>query len=159
MNKNYTWLSYYDIDEFLELKPNNILIEEFLENERFKNCQNITINWIVYSDNELLKYENKSIVERFTKKSLDIGPNIHIKSTVRGNLSHNYWKYSNTPNSSLESRIIACSSSGNKTNPIINFVSPPDFTNAFLRHYTTKTVEEYIQKIKKGKATYKFILN
>ena len=42
-NKNYDWLSFFDVDEFLELKPKGIKIQEFLDNERYKYCEDIKI--------------------------------------------------------------------------------------------------------------------
>ena len=86
-NKNYDWLSFFDIDEFLELK-NSSNIQELLDNERYKNCQNIKFNWLIYSDNDKLYYENKPVQERFTQPLKENRFfNMHIKSTVRGNLS------------------------------------------------------------------------
>ena len=90
-NKNYDWLSFFDIDEYLVLKPKNIKIQQYLNNVRFKYCQNVKFNWMIYTDNDKLHYENKSVQERFTKPLLNISVNIHVKSTVRGNLSTNYW--------------------------------------------------------------------
>ena len=46
---------------------------------------------MIYSDNDKLHYENKSVQERFSKPLLNISVNIHVKSTVRGNLPTNYW--------------------------------------------------------------------
>ena len=158
-NKNYSWLSFYDIDEFLELKPNNITIQEFLDNERYKKCQNIKINWVEYTDNDLIHYENKSVIERFTSKSLNNYEKIHIKSTPRGNLSHNYWNNSWNPHSSVDKEFIACSSSGNITSSTNYYVYPPDYTYAFLRHYPTKSIEEYFEKLKKGRADLYFKVN
>ena len=109
-NKKYNWLSFFDSDEYLELKPNNSLIQEFLDNKRFMNCQNIKINWIMYLDNDLIYYENKFLIERFPNKPSNILPNIHIKSTVRGNLKYNYWKRCLNTHTSSDEEFIACSS-------------------------------------------------
>ena len=159
-NKNYSWLSFYDIDEYLEIKPNTLLIQEFLDNERYKKCQNIKINWMVFSDNNLIYYENKSILERFTSKTFNDFENRHIKSTVRGNLSYNYWKKSGTPHAALDKKFIACGSSGNITNPEDYYhIYPPDYTNAILKHYPTKSLEEFYIKLERGKATRSFPIN
>ena len=151
-NKNYDWLSFFDIDEFLELKPKNIKINEFLDNERYKDCQNVKFNWLIYTDNDKLYYENKPVQERFTTSLNDSKFfNQHIKSTVRGNLSSNYWINAPTPHAS-RNQFSACSSSGtqlvDKASP---FVHPPDYQFAILKHYRTKSIEEYCNKIKKGK--------
>ena len=36
----YDWLSFFDFDEFLELNPKNTTIQKFLNNKRYKKCQN-----------------------------------------------------------------------------------------------------------------------
>ena len=161
-NKNYDWLSFFDIDEFLELK-NNIKIQELLDNERYKNCQNIKFNWLIYSDNDKLYYENKPVQERFTqpiKKNKFF--NKHIKSTVRGNLSKNYWIGAKNPHTSIN-EFIACSSSGKEINKKSPYNNPPDYTYGILKHYRTKTIEEYCNKMKKGKPddkiNYKVMIN
>jgi hypothetical protein len=50
---NYDWLSFFDFDEFLELKRNKN-IKEYLSNKIFKKCANIKINWLIFTDNDLL---------------------------------------------------------------------------------------------------------
>ena len=153
-NKNYDWLSFFDIDEFLEL-TNNTNIQELLDNKRYKNCQNIKFNWLIYTDNDKLYYENKPVQERFTQPLYNNKFfNQHIKSTVRGKLPKNYWINAPTPHSS-DNEFIACSSSGKKIDKISPFNYPPDYSYGFLKHYRTKSIEEYCNKIKKGKADQK----
>ena len=156
-NKKYKWLSFFDIDEFLEIKPNNITIQEFFDNKRYYKCEHIKMHWIVYSDNNLLYYENKQIKERFTLESSYKKINKHIKSTVRGNLSHNYWKIAWTPHSTTD-EFYSCTSSGKKVDSV-QFFFTPDYEYGFLRHYPTKTIEEFCKKIKKGFATHQFEYN
>jgi hypothetical protein len=43
---NYDWLSFFDIDEYLELNPLNQKIQEFLNQKKFNKCQVIKINWL-----------------------------------------------------------------------------------------------------------------
>ena len=150
-NKDYDWLSFFDFDEFLELKPKNLKIYEFLDNERFNNCISVKINWLLYSDNNLIYYENLPIQRRFLSPLTNSSLNIHIKSTVRGNLSLNYWKDAQNPHTTIY-QYKSCSSSG-KTIPYNSpFNSPPDYENAILRHYKTKTIDEYLVKLKRGRA-------
>jgi hypothetical protein len=147
-------LSFFDIDEFLELKDNT-KIQELLDNKRYKNCQNIKFNWLIYSDSDKLYYENKPVQERFTQ-SLKNNRffNKHVKSTVRGNLPKNYWIGAKNPHTSVN-EFIACSSSGKEINKKSPFNYPPDYTYGILKHYRTKTIEEYCNKMKKGKSDAK----
>ena len=57
----------------------------YLYNLNFKKCESILFNWHIYNDNELEKYDNRPLNERFkTFKSRLKG----AKSFIRGNLSN-----------------------------------------------------------------------
>ena len=157
-NKAFNWLSFFDIDEYLYINYTNITIQDFFDNNRYNKCQQIKINWLTYSDNDFIHYENRPLKERFTKKSKDRSSNRHIKSTVRGNLSINYWGKAYTPHSTSYPFFNACSSSGRKTSNI-DFQINPDYKFAHLKHYSTKTIEEFCNKLKRGRATCEFIIN
>ena len=45
-NRKYNWLSFFDTDEFLEIKPNNITIQEFFDNKRYNKCEDIKMHCI-----------------------------------------------------------------------------------------------------------------
>ena len=145
--KTYNWLSFFDFDEYLELKPNGIKIQNFLNNERFNNCQVIKTNWVFYVNNNSLYYDKKPIKER---NYTSIKPNRHIKSTVIGNLSFNYWSKATTPHSSRH-KLKTCSPSGKRIDYSSAFNEPPDIKYAFLNHYHFKSFEEYCIKLKRGK--------
>lgn len=150
-NKEYNWISFFDFDEFLELKPNNLQINEFLDNKRFNNCKCVKINWLLYSDNDLVYYENLPIQNRFLNPLYNSSLNIHIKATVRGKLNLNYWKNALNPHTTIYN-FKSCSSSGKIIPYNSPFNSPPDYQNAILRHYKTKTIDEYLIKLKRGRA-------
>ena len=150
-NLTYDWLSFFDMDEFLELNEKYNNIQEFLNDKIFNKCKNIKINWLFSKANNKLYYENKSLSERFKNFDYKSGANIHIKSTVKGNLPINYWKYVLNPHTS-SLNITTCSSSGKIISFSSPFNQPPDFTNAKLKHYYFKSFEEFCIKHKRGKA-------
>ena len=149
--RKYDWLSFFDFDEFLEIIPSNITIQEFLGNQKYNNCQNIKINWLWYMNNNSLYYENKPVQERITQPNYENIVNKHIKSTIRGNLKKNYWDNMNNPHSS-NNNFISCSSSGKIIESASPFNSPPDYKYAFLKHYEYKSFEEFCIKINKGRS-------
>lgn len=147
-NKNYyDWISFFDADEFLELKPANIKIQDFFENKRYDKCDNIKINWVLY-DHNVYYYENISLFKRtnYTTKIISA-----IKSTIRGKYKSNYWRNAGNPHSSNK-KFKACTSSGKKTSYKNFYVYPPDISYALLRHYYYKSFEEFCLKLKRGKA-------
>ena len=152
-NKDFDWLSFFDFDEFLELRPENQSIQTFLSNKRYDKCQNIKINFLYYSDNELLYYDNRSVQERFVSPLYNHPFNNIVKSTVRGGLKENYWKRSLCAHTSLM-KYISCNSLGNIISHSSFRIRPFNHKFAFLKHYYTKTVQEYCQKTKRGEAFY-----
>ena len=156
-NKKYDWLTFFDIDEYLILKPNGTKIHEFLENERYKNCPIIKINWVLYSDNDQIKYENKSVLERFTQVTKYKIDNYNIKSIMRANIPYYKFNRSYSPHY-LYYKVKSCSTSGKFINGTYysHFL---DYKYAILNHYNTKTVTEDTKKLKKGIATSKLYLS
>ena len=128
-------------------------IRKFLNNKIFRKCQVIKINWIMYSDNELLHYENKPLQTRFSKGLLNHRRNILTKSIVRGNLSNNYWTKILNPHTSSD-KFIACSASGKMIDNSLAYNNPIEIKNIYLKHYSTKTVEEFCNKIRRGMASF-----
>jgi len=163
-NLEYDWISFIDVDEYLILKPNGSTIQEFLDNPRFNNCDNVKFNWRVFTDNDQLDFEDRPLMERFPIETNYKFENRHVKSTVRGKLNYKNLKKNYSPHS-IWSNIKACSSSGKKTDGKY-FILPPDLEFASLNHYVTKSVKEFFYKkyktkidvntIPKGKKDYLF---
>ena len=146
--REYDWLSFFDFDEFLEVRPKARSIQEFLGNPRYNKCQNIKINFLIYGDNELLYYDNRPVQERFTKPNYNHPSNNIVKSTVRGGLEHNYWRFKCSVHTSYMN-VTNCNSQGD----IIKYDSgtnPMNHTYAAIKHYYTKSVEEYVNKTRRG---------
>ena len=62
---------HFLFDGFLEIIPNNQTMQEFLDNEKYKKCQVIKVNWLLYfSNKEILTFENKSLKISFKNKLL-----------------------------------------------------------------------------------------
>ena len=152
-NQYYNWLSFFDFDEFLDLK-NKLTIKKYLKEAIFEKCDNIKINWLFYSDNDNIYYENKSLFIRFPKPLLNDPSNVSTKSIVKGGLKINYWYNCRNPHTS-SLPYIYCNSIGkimSKKSKKPHYNSPPNYEKASLNHYATKSLEEYCIKIKKGLA-------
>ena len=147
---NYDWLSFFDFDEFLELNRHKN-IKEYLNDKRFKKCSNIKINWLTFSDNNLLYYENIPVQKRFKTPIYHFYRNRMIKSTVRGKLKFNYWRGMNNPHSS-NNNLTTCNSMGKIIDPKKYYSSPFNYEFSCLKHYSTKTIEEYCNKSKRGRS-------
>ena len=162
--KNYQWVAFFDIDEFL--CTNNQDIHEWLANPIYDNFDGIAINWKYFDDNDLYKVENDNYSitrftheyeekdwqyaqHRFTKRILRTNCDLTINSShgpLRAAKMSEY-KGDKTNN------IIVCNVDGQK---IINDIVIKNwtYTNGYLAHYRFKTIEEYINnKMKRGYPT------
>ena len=138
----YSWFMFLDVDEFLYIKKNKT-ISNFLSNDRFSNCNTIFINYNEYGDSDLLKYDNRSIFKRFIKSQYRTCG----KSLIRGGIKnaridiHKPLYINNYCNSKGESEELY-------KNKI--FSSKIVVDNAELKHFTTKSLEEFCQGLIKG---------
>ncbi len=81
---SFSWFLFVDVDEFLYIKK-NISLEDFLTDIKFKNCHNIHFNYKEFGDSDLLDYDERPIIERFTKNFRYISA---IKTIVKGGMKY-----------------------------------------------------------------------
>ena len=150
--KKCEWLSFFDFDEYLVMhfeKGKYIKLKEFLSNPLFNNCDVIEINWLFYGDNDLVYYDNRTLVERFTTPKYTYKLNRFVKSIARGNLTQATFSRKDSPHQ-LNQNLRICNSIGKRPKYYMDSVYPPIYKYAYLKHFRTKTAEEYIDKIKRG---------
>ena len=146
------WLSFFDFDEYLRMFNDDgkiIGLKEYLSNERFNKCEAILINWLMYDDNDLVYYDNRTTLERFTRPKYNSLANRYVKTIARGNLNKTLFtafKSNHAPNKEK----IQCDSMGNIKENIQDSINPPLHKNAYLMHFNTRTAEEYAIRTKRG---------
>ena len=144
----YDWIGFLDFDEYLYIK-NNESIKSYFNNKRFKKCQTIFLNWRIFSDNDLLQYDNRSLLDRFTTPIINHSEG---KSFVRGKIYNLAIPTTHIPGINLYH---FCNSNG-------KIIKPKDFLHhnfekkpkAYIKHFFTKTVREFCNKLNKGNAHY-----
>lgn len=157
----FDWFLMLDVDEYLYIVNNTL--KGYLSLKRFNKCDFIKINWVIATDNDHLYYEPKPLFERFKPPYIKSD---YIKSLIRGNISG--LKYSvHSPYMSPE-RNITCNNVGKRI-----YYKKMDFENirpiniklAYIIHFSDKSTEELIKKIKRGyrnwlkERTSKFVMN
>lgn len=148
--EKYDWIAFYDFDEFLIL-PRHRDISEYLELFP-SDCQVVLVNWLCMTDNNLVKYDPRPLMERFTEAmpldrcvQYSFPDNCHVKSIIRGGLDVSFGGNPHTTDTPL----IAYNASG------VRCENRPwqlmDYRIALLKHFTTKTIEEWVtRKMKVG---------
>ena len=146
----YDWIAFFDFDEFLTLVKDKD-IKSYLSH--FEEFQGVKINWMIYTDNNLIKSDGRGILERFTTPmeydkavTYKFPENYHVKSILR---TRNDFIWNGTPHNI--NGVKYADSDGKPTNdsPFQKY----SYESAYIKHFTTKTIDEYINgKYKKGTA-------
>jgi len=122
-----------------------------LGSKEFNRCESVQLNWVHMSDNNKIYYENKTLKERFPKIGKNIAENrfnkiCFYKTIIRGNLkdisiNHNHY---------LNKKLKACDGFGREAKNKGILSLRPDYKYNYIMHYYTKSVQEFIEKIKRG---------
>lgn len=151
---DYDWIFFFDCDELLVLPK--MTIDEFMSQPKFEGFDMVHFHWMCYGDGDKLRYEDKPLTERIPKQVLPINftvsytfpENTHIKSAIRGGMENEpVWTWQ--PHTPTEPALKCCQVNGEPCQFESPF-APIVFDGAYLRHYTTKTVEEWCRKIERG---------
>ena len=146
-NKNtFDWIFMCDIDEYLIIKNNTL--KNYLSNESFQKCDFVKIHWVVPTDNNILHYDNRPLLERLKGPYLN---DTHVKTFVKGNIED--LKYDIHSPFSSPFRNISCNNNGEKYNTtkvFFNDVFDINYDKAYIIHFKYKSTEEYIKKYKRG---------
>lgn len=153
-NKEFNWIAFFDVDEFLTFSDETQEIHSFLDQNKFLPFQVFHVNWKIYGDNDLLDNDGRNVIERFKSPVMPLDfctrefPwNNHVKSIVRGGLSSIIWKSPHTPTSDY----YACCNSEGIPVEINSPFQSIEYRSVFLRHYRTKTIGEWVKnKMRRG---------
>ena len=147
----YRWIAFFDFDEFLTIVSGSNIHKLMSSYEEY-DC--VLFNWQNYGDNGLLRDDGRNLSERFTEplpfdhfaQYPNIPDNYHVKCVVRGGLP--LVEFNDSPH--LPSNAMRCCNSICelcRQSPFQKY----NFSVAYLKHYATKTVEEwYSNKWQKG---------
>jgi len=152
----YRWIAFFDFDEFLVFPAANatgtVAIGELMGGYEGYDC--VLFNWMNYGDNGLVRDDGRDLCERFTEplpfdhvaQYEGMPDNNHVKCIVRGGLP--LVEFCDNPHLP-SNRLRCCNASGDPCSQ--RPFQPYDFSVAYLKHYATKTVEEWFgNKWQKG---------
>lgn len=150
----YDWIGVIDCDEYFDFNHEKYSnVSDYFEAVE-KNCTDATavfVNWETYGDNGKYYYEEAPVIERFpepVKKKIRFwagdDENVHIKSFVKGE-----GFYISNPHN--------CLTRGKTYNADFQEISPQSpfnrvysYNNVKLKHYVTKSLEEFIYRKFRG---------
>ena len=153
----YQWAAFIDVDEFLTFADdapfNNI--KDFLRSD--PNVTAYKVNWMLYGDNDKVNFEDGKVIDRFPEHlptgittEGEIPDNSHVKVLLRGDERNARFIYS--PHVADGVNYLYHSPSGDVLDGS-PFNTNIDFKVLYLRHYYTKTIEEWARfKMTRGYA-------
>lgn len=161
----YDYIIFIDFDEYITLNKDNSIQEYLLRN---KNYNVIQLNWITYTDNNLVYNDGRPLLERFTKPmelykhvQYSFPENYHTKCIVKCEFEdivfdNNPHVISLSYKEDINNYKICNSSFKDKQNfeftwGEFNKDCSIEYSLAYIKHFTTKTIDEYVtNKLKKG---------
>lgn len=144
---DYDWMTFIDVDEFITLTQHSN-IKEYLAQDGFANYDQILLSWMVIGDSGQIRKTEGPLVERLTEP-LDNPKrkiNRHVKSTLRAGIKDLKWRTSHyfVFENYLERSCDSCSRQDRFDALDYTFMSEALYDGAYIRHYVTKSLEEYI---------------
>ena len=143
----FGWIAFFDADEFLTLTKHES-IQDYIKSLD-KSVDSIAFNWMMYGDNDLVYYEDKPLKERFKspcdfnmKSTYNFPENDHIKTMVNYK-KNNKIRFSSNPHSPVNTSYSVLADGTRKLIPSSPFNHKPIYDPAHIKHYYTKTIDEY----------------
>lgn len=140
--EQYQWIVYFDFDELLQVEGGRTIKDVLAD----RTADVVTVNWENYGDGGQVKATKKNMATRFTVpcdpdiivKDPTHPDNYHVKSFVRGGLPFIFWRNPHCP--VIIGKYETIEGQPSKLGPF----HKPDYSVARLRHYVTKTIEEWM---------------
>lgn len=150
--KEFDWLMDLDFDEFLVLPEGEKDVKTFLK--KFEDRADVVkVNWMVYGDCGLVRNDGRPLMERFTEplrgedgRTESWGENRHVKSFVKCGMKGIVYKDPHCVHGAGK-YVDACG----RVSEASPFVEDVRHDGAYIKHFTTKTIEEWMEnKVKRG---------
>lgn len=146
LNKKALWIAFIDIDEFISIE-NNENIGSFLD--KYKNYSAVCLNWIIYNANGHVFKPTGDLLSNYTRP-LDHRDNKKIKSIAQPKKVLQFIKNPHLPNFIDNNHAVDIM--GNiVSDPNKNFI----YKTTYIKHFITKSFEEWLDKLDRGRANYK----
>lgn len=139
----YQWGFVIDIDEFITLEDNSKTLEDIIQ--LYQDYDAFILQWKCYGANEIIQkpdYKEKGVIDTYTSEISGYIPTATPKSYTKTcynlhNYKQLYFGYSHQPSDFCN--FCRTDFSKDRITPI--------YDNIYIRHYITKSWEEYVNKV------------
>ena len=145
------WMAFFDFDEFLVVREGTVA--DMLGRVQDTDADTVLVNWMCMTDSGMIRDDGRPMMERFTEAmpydrpvQYDFPDNNHVKSFVRGGLGRfSFRKNPHVPDTAR--RCYTADGIPCEASPF----QPYSYKTAYLKHFITKTIEEWMNnKWQKG---------
>ncbi|NEP88204.1 MAG: glycosyltransferase family 92 protein [Okeania sp. SIO2C2] len=143
------WIAFIDLDEFLFPTEKNDLREIL---EEFSDVPAVGVNWLIFGTSGYEKKPEGLQIENFTKRAKeDFKPNLNFKCIVRSEFTIKC----NTPHHFVYLNDgVAVSENYEKLSEKVS--AKHSVRKLRINHYFTRSMEEALNKVKRGRATVNY---
>jgi hypothetical protein len=134
------WTAYIDADEFIMLR-NHATIREFLATFG-AGIGAVCLHWILYGANGHVEKPEGGVIESYTKPCSNPVSDLY-KTIARSRLVNHF----TDPHSCRLVAGLTVNDDGRSVDP-----KNPSFAHAWINHYYTKSLEEWTEKVERGRA-------
>lgn len=138
---DYDWCFAIDSDEFITLENSNSTVKDVLN--EFNEYDALLLQWKNYGANGLIRkpnYQNKGIVDVYTKPCQDADISLNLTKVCYNMKTYTKRHYLTNHQPSNVCKWCRTNFSEIRRNPV--------YDKIYLRHYITKSWEEYVHKLK-----------
>lgn len=142
----YNWIAFFDADEFIEF-ANHATIKEFLSsNENFDKYDGVSLNWVNHTDSNNLYHKEGRVQDRFTETIYE------ERNQYKTIVNTKKYKLKRIKSVHNLGGINLCDEEGCTFDKYGKYLQCKEFKDniSFIKHYRTKSTEEFIKKIKRG---------
>lgn len=148
MRSKFDWIAFIDADEFITFGSESSYknINDYLSSIRTYNV--IFINWMYYGDNENICQKKEDVIKRFPLPIKVTEENKHVKSIIKTSADICFVRNPHCPDGDIQI-CDDCQQVVFQNEPF----KQPSYKMLYIRHYGTKTIEEFIKnKMLRGAA-------
>jgi hypothetical protein len=148
--RSHDWIAFIDVDEFIVLKNNNTTTNTIMEllNEVSTDAGGLSLNRYVFDFHNQTTYEPLPVTKRFQTRWTPVEEWVktiaRTKALIKPDIHRMFYKNSKTTSVDTNGKMVW------------GFTNPNGPTNvAVIHHYYTKSVQEFMSRCQRGRATTK----
>ena len=145
--RSFAWIAFIDVDEFIVLKKHNHILDllETVDSE----AGGLAINWYMFDYYNQTEYKPLPLTKRFQRREAAV--NQHVKAIARTSKYAGYHQNPHSVRYLIGAKLVDTDGTVLVEHPQWNPDGPTD--TAVIHHYHTKSLEEFISRCKRGRAT------